>query len=140
LVASDPPFEVFWRKDSRYFAIKYAEARGWVTGAIYGRDSKGRWIEVEIPKEDYVNAIKKMSGVSELLGKGCERPVAWTKKGELVLQFVDRNITYGQQDFEKEFRVTLSASNWLGQPLKTAKILSIMQRSEEETNRDLQAR
>ena len=138
LVGPDPPFDVSWRGDGRYFAIGYEEARGWITGAIYGRAAQDQWLQVKMPADAYSAAIKKVSGVTELYGKGCERPVEWTRKGELVLEFVDRNLAYDHEYFEKQFLVTLKVSDWLGRPLKTAKIVSIKQRSREETQRELQ--
>ena len=129
LIAPDSPFAVLWRRDSRYFAIKFEETRGWTMGAIYGRGAKGQWVEVKMPSDEYTNAIKKMSGVSELYGKGGESPVEWARNGELVLEFVDRNLTYNHEDLEKEFLVTLKVADWIRRPLKTARIVSIKQRS-----------
>jgi hypothetical protein len=139
LAAPDPPFEVFWRNDSQYFAIRYEFARGWMTGGIYGRGIGSRWIEVKMPSDRYTNAIKKMSGVSELYGKGCDRPIEWTTNRELVLEFADRNLLY-EPELEKEYLVTLKVEDWLGRPLRTAGIVSIKQKSKEEVEREYQAR
>ena len=138
--ADGTSFVVLWRPDSRYFAIKYEATRGWVTGAIYGWGANRGWGEVKMPSEEYTNTIKKMSGVSELFGKGCESPVGWTKNNNLVLEFVDRNLVYDHEDFEKEFLVTLRVADWKRQPLPMAMIVSIKQKSEEDVERELQAR
>lgn len=140
LIAPRPPFQVFWRRDGLFFAIKYEGTRGWSTGEIYGRNREGQWLKVEKPDKEYTNAIKKISGVTELYGKGCDSPVEWTRNGELVLEFLDRNLIYDHEDLEKEFMVTLKVEDRRGRPLKTAKIISINQKSKEGAERALRAR
>jgi hypothetical protein len=138
--ADSTAFTVLWRPDCKYFAIKYEEARGWVTGRIYGLQRNGRWCEVKLPSDDYTNSIKKLADVTELHGKGCERPKEWLSNGDLTLLFVDRGLFYDHEDLEKEFVVTLRVADQKGQPLPIAKIVSIKQQSENEAERELQAR
>lgn len=140
LRAPEPPFEIFWRKDSRYFAIRYEEARGWVTGAVYGQARDGRWVEVKLPKDEYAEAIKKRAGVAEFHGKGCESPTGWDSKGNLELLFTDRNLTYGHEDLQKEFVVTLAVAGEKALPLPSAKVLSIREKSQKEVELELQSR
>lgn len=137
---ADPAFTVLWRHDSRYFAIKYEEARGWMTGAVYGRSRNGRWLEVQMPRDGYMNAIKKVSGVSELFGKGCDSPVEWLSNGDLNLEFADRNVIFDHEDLFKEYTVTLKVADEKGQPLKLAKIVSIKQKSKEEVEKELNSK
>ena len=132
----DPAFTVLWRPDSKYFAIKYEEGRGWVTSAIYGLGGNGQWTEVKLPSDEYVNRIKKMSGVSELRGKGCERPKEWLSNGDLNLEFIDMGIEYGQEDV-KAFVVTLRVEDQKRQPLGIAQIVSTKQESHEEAEREV---
>lgn len=134
----DPPFAVSWRSDDRFFALKFPTAEGWTGGEIYGRGAKGRWQQVKVPADEYTNVIKKLGNVTELGGKGCDRPQEWTKSGKLVLLFADRNLSYDQRDLEKEFLVTLKVSTKTHRPLRTAKVVSIKQRPKEETERDSQ--
>ena len=139
LVAPDPPFVVLWNPGSDYFAIKYEITRGWMTGAIYGRNGKGRWMEVKMPDDEYASAIEKMSGVKELYGKGCDVPKQWLKNGNLELLFVDRSLLYEHEDLEKEFMVDLKVKDLMGHPLKSAKIVSIKLKSEAEAEKDMEA-
>ena len=137
LTAPEPPFEVLWRKDSKYFAIKYEETRGWVTGAIYGRFDKSHWVEVQMPRDDYDAAVEKLGNVSDFYGKGCDSPTGWNANGALELLFVDRNLFYDHKDMEKEFVVTLKVADEKGQPVKTAKVISVREKTEEEVEKDL---
>jgi len=130
-------FEVIWRPDSRFFAIKWEENRGWMTGAVYGRLNNGQWVEVKRPSEDYIKDIVKKCGVSGLYGKGCDVPSKWLPNGDLVFIFADRNLIYDHEDLEKEFMVALRVVDQKSQPLKMAKIISIKLISREETERRL---
>lgn len=135
----DPAFTVFWRPDCKFFAIKYEETRGWMTGQIFGVHKNGQWTEVGLPKDDYDDAIKKLAGVSEFYGKGCDVPERWLSNGDLNLDFADRNIIYDHEDMFKEYTVTLGVADQKGQPLLMAKIVSVKQKPEAETERELQA-
>lgn len=140
LIAPDPPFEVFWRGDSRYFAITYEESRGWRTGAIYGRNGKGDWVQIKMPNNEYRSAIEKIGGITDFYGKGCDAPKQWLKNGNLQLLFVDRALSYDHEDLEKEFMVELKVAGVDGEPLNTAKIASIKLQSKADTEKELQAR
>jgi len=137
---TEPPFDVLWRTDSKYFAIKWEETRGWMTGTVYGISKDGHWVEVKMPEDKYENAIKKIGGISNLYGKGCDSPVQWLPNGDLDLEFVDRNLVYEHEgDFEKEFVVSLRVEARNGNPLRMAKVVSIRQKSKDEVNKELQA-
>ena len=140
LAAPDPTFEVLWRSDSKYFAIKYEADRGWTTGTIYGRNDKGDWTELKLPDDEIDAAVKKMGGVKELHGKGCESPRQWLNNGDLELLIRGQKPHLRQtRIWEKEFMVDLKVTGWLGHTLKTAKIVSIKLKSKEETEKDLSA-
>jgi hypothetical protein len=136
----EPPFQVLWRRDSKFFAIKWEAERGWTTGAVYGRIRNGEWSEVKMPSDQYDAAIEKLGGVTQLYGKGCDAPQNWMKNGDLVLEFVDRNLCFDHEDLEREFLITLKVADWRGRPLPMSKIVSIKQKSEEEADRDLQSK
>ena len=138
--ADSTAFIVLWRSDSKYFAIKYEETRGWMTGNVYGVHKDGRWTEVKLPIEEYDKAIKKLAGVADFYGKGCDSPVQWLLNGDLTLEFVDRNLIYDHDDVEKEFVINLRVADQKKEPLPTAKLVSIKQKSYEETVRGYQSR
>lgn len=136
--ADNTAFKVLWRSDSKYFAISYELSRGWMSGAIYGRNRAGHWAEIKLPSDAYVNGIKKMSGVAELSsGKGCETPKDWLSNGDLELEFCSENIFFADVDAMKEFEVTLGVADQKGEPLSAAKMILINQKSEEEVEREL---
>ncbi len=136
--ADSDAFIVLWRADCKFFAIKYEQSRGWRSGAIYGLHNGGRWAEVKLPDTEYDKAIKKLAGVSEFYGKGCDAPEKWLPNGDLMLIFADRNVVYDHEDLFKEFEVTLRVTDQKGQSLPVAKIVSIKQKSKKETERELQ--
>jgi hypothetical protein len=136
VVAPEPPFTVLWRPDNRYFAIGWEKTRGWVTGAIYGKNKAGKWEEVKLPSDEYDAAIKKMAGIADLYGKGCEKPKEWLQNGDLVLQFFDRNLGFHDGDSEQEYLITLQIEDTKGQPLRIARIASIVALSEAESMKD----
>jgi hypothetical protein len=136
--ADSESFNVFWRSDSRYFAIDWEVTRGWGTGAIYGRTKSGKWTEIKTPRDQYEDAIKRTAAINDFYGKGCDSPQRWTPEGYLELLFTDRNLFYpGMGDFQKEFAIKLEPSDKNGWPLATAKIISIRQKTEAEVEQDL---
>jgi hypothetical protein len=118
-------FQVMWRHDSKFFAIKWEEARGWMTGAVHAQTAGRRWAEVKLPKDAYVSAIKNLEHVPELYGKGCDAPERWLDNGQLVLEFCDRNIAYPAEDRVKMYEVSLRVSDWRDRPLPMAQITTI---------------
>jgi len=120
-------FTVLWRPDCRYFVITWEISRGYVTSTVYGIRTDKRWTEVKLPSDDYVSAIKKMSGLSDLpSGKGHETPERWLPDGRLALEFGSRNIFYdGDGDLEKAFEVILQVNSPANEPLPIARIVSI---------------
>ncbi len=137
--ADSTAFIVFWRPDSKYFAIKYEETRGWMTGNVYGVHKNGRWTEVTMPTDKYDNTIKKLAGVTDFYGKGCDVPEKWVSNGDLDLDFADRNIIYDHEDLFKEYTVTLRVEDQKEKPLPIAQIVSVKQKPKEETLRELQS-
>ena len=136
--ADSKAFKVIWRGDNHFFAISYELSRGYMSGAIYGSITRGHWIEVKLPTDDYVKRIKKMSGVEELKsGKGWETPKSWLPNGDLELEFGSEDIMFNDVDAMKDFVVTLKVADEKGQPLKIAKVMSIREKTEEQVEEDL---
>ena len=136
--ADSKAFKVIWRGDSYLFAISYELSRGYMSGAIYGRTRRDHWMEVKLPADDYVNRIKKISGVYELKsGKGWQTPKNWLPNGDLELEFGSEDIFFKYVDAMKDFVVTLKVADEKGQPLSTAKVVSITEKTEEEVEKDL---
>jgi hypothetical protein len=88
-----------------------------------------------------VKTIKKMSGVEELKsGKGWETPKSWLPNGDLELEFGSEDIMFKDVDAMKDFVVTLKVADEKGQPLTTAKVIAIREKTEEDVEQELNAR
>jgi hypothetical protein len=129
-------FTVLWRPDCRCFAISWEINRGYMTGAIYAASAGGIWSEVKLPSDEYVDKIKRMSGVSELRsGKGHDTPEKWLPSGELMMEFGSQDIWYSDDgNPEKLFTIVLSVMDDKNRPFRTAKILSIKLKPRQSTN------
>jgi hypothetical protein len=118
-------FEVFWRPDSKSFAIKWELTRGWMAGAVYAMNAKHRWQEIKLPSADYISKIKKLNRVTELYGKGCDVPEKWLSNSEVLMLFADRNISEPGEDSFRLYEIRLRVSDGKEEPLGMARIQSI---------------